>query len=71
VWQQSQSVRDHKDALRPKEILYWYTLKVAKTYKSDILKANAWHHRSDAAFHFVLGYQIVNFRLIFYRQLRD
>ncbi|WP_307838431.1 MULTISPECIES: cation diffusion facilitator family transporter [sulfur-oxidizing symbionts] len=31
-----------------KEILYWYTLKVAKTYKSDILKANAWHHRSDA-----------------------
>ncbi len=31
-----------------KEILYWITLKVAKTYKSDLLKANAWHHRSDA-----------------------
>ncbi|CAC9434493.1 Cobalt-zinc-cadmium resistance protein [Bathymodiolus heckerae thiotrophic gill symbiont] len=31
-----------------KEVLYWYTLKVAKTYKSDMLKANAWHHRSDA-----------------------
>jgi len=31
-----------------KEALYWYTLKVAKTYKSDMLKANAWHHRSDA-----------------------
>lgn len=31
-----------------KEMLYWYTLKIAKTYKSDMLKANAWHHRSDA-----------------------
>ena len=31
-----------------KEALYWYTLKVASTYKSDMLKANAWHHRSDA-----------------------
>ncbi len=31
-----------------KEALYWYTLKVAKTYKSSMLKANAWHHRSDA-----------------------
>ena len=31
-----------------KEALYWYTLKVAKTHKSEMLKANAWHHRSDA-----------------------
>lgn len=31
-----------------KEVIYWYTLKVAKTYKSDMLKANAWHSRSDA-----------------------
>ena len=31
-----------------KEALYWYTLKVAKTYNSEMLKANAWHHRSDA-----------------------
>ncbi|MBT5164622.1 MAG: cation transporter [Candidatus Thioglobus sp.] len=31
-----------------KEALYWYTLKVAKTYKSEMLRANAWHHRSDA-----------------------
>lgn len=31
-----------------KEILFWVTLKVAKNYKSDMLKANAWHHRSDA-----------------------
>ncbi len=31
-----------------KEALYWYTLKVAKTYKSSMLSANAWHHRSDA-----------------------
>lgn len=31
-----------------KEALYWYTLKVANKYKSQMLKANAWHHRSDA-----------------------
>lgn len=31
-----------------KEALYWYTLQVAKACKSDMLKANAWHHRSDA-----------------------
>jgi len=31
-----------------KEGLYWYTLKVAKDIKSDLLKANAWHHRTDA-----------------------
>ncbi len=31
-----------------KEAIYWYTLKVAKIYKSDMLKANAWHSRSDA-----------------------
>jgi divalent metal cation (Fe/Co/Zn/Cd) transporter len=28
--------------------LYWYTVKVAKNIKSDLLKANAWHHRTDA-----------------------
>lgn len=31
-----------------KEALYWYTLQVAKACKSEMLKANAWHHRSDA-----------------------
>lgn len=31
-----------------KEALYWYTLKVAQTYQSVMLKANAWHHRSDS-----------------------
>ena len=31
-----------------KEGLYWYTVKVAKNVKSDLLKANAWHHRTDA-----------------------
>ncbi|MEO1939770.1 cation diffusion facilitator family transporter [Candidatus Thioglobus sp.] len=31
-----------------KEVLYWYTLKVGKQFKSEMLKANAWHHRSDA-----------------------
>jgi cation diffusion facilitator family transporter len=31
-----------------KEWLYWYTLKYAKRVGSDMLRANAWHHRSDA-----------------------
>jgi len=30
-----------------KEILYWYTIFFARKLKSDVLKANAWHHRSD------------------------
>ena len=31
-----------------KEWLYHYTIRVAKRAKSDMLRANAWHHRSDA-----------------------
>ncbi|MBF0264952.1 MAG: cation transporter [Gammaproteobacteria bacterium] len=31
-----------------KEVLYQYTLYYAKKVHSSILKANAWHHRSDA-----------------------
>lgn len=31
-----------------KEALYWYTLIVARRIRSNLLKANAWHHRSDA-----------------------
>jgi cation diffusion facilitator family transporter len=31
-----------------KESLYWYTIAVARRLKSDLLRANAWHHRSDA-----------------------
>jgi cation diffusion facilitator family transporter len=31
-----------------KESLYWYTIAVAKRLKSDLLRANAWHHRSDS-----------------------
>jgi len=31
-----------------KEAMYWYTVKVAKDIDSSTLKANAWHHRSDA-----------------------
>lgn len=30
------------------EGLYQYTMRVAKQFKSGLLKANAWHHRSDA-----------------------
>lgn len=31
-----------------KEWMYHYTMKTAKKYSSDSLKADAWHHRSDA-----------------------
>jgi cation diffusion facilitator family transporter len=31
-----------------KEVLYHYTIYVAKRVNSDMLRANAWHHRSDA-----------------------
>lgn len=31
-----------------KEIMYWYTIYYAKKIKSTALKADAWHHRSDA-----------------------
>lgn len=31
------------------EILFHYTLRVAKKTSSQLLRANAWHHRSDAA----------------------
>ncbi len=31
-----------------KEGLYRYTIKIAERYESNILRANAWHHRSDA-----------------------
>jgi len=30
------------------EALYWYTILIAKKINSSLLKANAWHHRSDA-----------------------
>lgn len=31
-----------------KESLYWYTIAAARRLNSDMLRANAWHHRSDA-----------------------
>lgn len=31
-----------------KEALYQYTMRVARRFDSDLLKASAWHHRSDA-----------------------
>ncbi|MCB1758593.1 MAG: cation transporter [Gammaproteobacteria bacterium] len=31
-----------------KEWLYHYTVRIARRLKSDMLRANAWHHRSDA-----------------------
>ena len=31
-----------------KELTYWLTIRVAKQVDSKALKANAWHHRSDA-----------------------
>jgi len=35
-------------SIASKEALYWYTIFVANKIKSQMLKANAWHHRSDA-----------------------
>lgn len=31
-----------------KEIMYWYTIKVARKIKSLSMEADAWHHRSDS-----------------------
>ena len=31
-----------------KEALYWYTIAAARRLGSELLRANAWHHRSDA-----------------------
>jgi cation diffusion facilitator family transporter len=31
-----------------KEVLFWYVMKHAKKTKSDMLRAEAWHHRSDS-----------------------
>jgi cation diffusion facilitator family transporter len=31
-----------------KEGLYWWTMSYARLVRSDLLRANAWHHRSDA-----------------------
>jgi len=30
------------------EWMYWYNVRVARRLKSDLMRANAWHHRSDA-----------------------
>ena len=35
-------------SIASKESLYHYTLHVAKRLRSSLLRANAWHHRSDA-----------------------
>ena len=37
-----------------KEWLYWWTLGYARRVRSDLLRANAWHHRSDAVSSFVV-----------------
>lgn len=31
-----------------KEALFWYTLRIARRANSQLIEANAWHHRSDA-----------------------
>ncbi|WP_455212216.1 cation diffusion facilitator family transporter [Kaarinaea lacus] len=35
-------------SIASKEILYHYTIRVAKKVRSNMLRANAWHHRTDA-----------------------
>ncbi|MFY7942423.1 MAG: cation diffusion facilitator family transporter [Burkholderiaceae bacterium] len=46
-------------ALVSKELLFRYMLRVAKSVKSSMLVANAWHARSDAASSLVVGIGIV------------
>jgi len=46
-------------ALVAKELLFRYTLSVAKRVKSSMLVANAWHARSDAASSLVVGIGII------------
>ena len=41
-------------SLASKEWLYQYTMKAARSIKSKLLEANAWHHRSDAISSFVV-----------------
>jgi len=49
-----------------KEVLYHLTMRTAKKTKSALLKANAWHHRSDAISSFVVligvGLQMSGYR---------
>ncbi len=35
-------------SISAKEASYRYTIRAAEQYRSDLLEANAWHHRSDA-----------------------
>ena len=30
------------------EWMYWYNIRIARQLQSDLIRANAWHHRSDA-----------------------
>ncbi len=46
-------------ALCAKELLFRYMLAIAKSIKSTMLIANAWHARSDAASSFVVGIGII------------
>jgi len=46
-------------ALVAKELLFRYMLRIAKSVKSSMLVANAWHARSDAASSLVVGLGIV------------
>ncbi len=62
AWDAIHRLFDPSDLLRPepltllaavssilvKEWLYWWTLGYARRVKSDLLRANAWHHRTDA-----------------------
>lgn len=49
-----------------KEVMYHLTMRTAKATKSELLKANAWHHRSDAVSSLVVligvGLELSGFR---------
>ncbi|MEW7976515.1 MAG: cation diffusion facilitator family transporter [Candidatus Sedimenticola endophacoides] len=62
IWDAGQRLFEPRELMRPgvlaiyvalasvlaKEWLYHFTMRVAKAVGSDMLRANAWHHRSDA-----------------------
>ena len=35
-------------SIASKEYLYFYTMRIARRFRSNMLRANAWHHRSDS-----------------------
>lgn len=48
-----------------KEAIYHYTLAAAKKFKSNLLRANAWHSRSDAISSFIVAIGVIGYMIGF------